>query len=54
MTLYCEVSAGDAVFAARIAATVQSVCKVRGGVRLMALGDLPNDGKVIADLRSYK
>jgi phenylacetate-CoA ligase len=54
MTLYCEVSAGDTVFAAAIAATVQSVCKVRGRVKLMVPGELPNDGKVIADLRSYK
>jgi phenylacetate-CoA ligase len=54
MTLRCEVSAGDATLAATIAATVQSVCKVRGGVSLAAPGELPNDGKVIADLRSYR
>lgn len=54
MTLDREVSAGGAALAAAIAATVQSVCKVRGRVRLTVPGELPNDGKVIADLRSYK
>jgi phenylacetate-CoA ligase len=54
MTLRCEVGTGDAALAAAIAATVQSVCKLRGRVTLVAPGELPNDGKVIADLRSYK
>src|SRR5207302_4854665 len=54
MTLRCEVSGGNAALAAAIAATVQSVCKVRGHVILAGPGELPNDGKVIADLRSYK
>jgi phenylacetate-CoA ligase len=54
MTLRCEVKAGNEALAAAIAATVQSVCKVRGHVALVGPGELPNDGKVIADLRSYK
>src|SRR5262245_135968 len=36
-----------------IAGTLQSVTKLRGEVRLVALGSLPNDGKVIADERDY-
>jgi len=32
-------------------ATLQSVTKVRGAVKLVAPGSLPNDGKVIADER---
>jgi len=32
---------------------VQSVCKLRGHVEIVAPGSLPNDGKVIADLRKY-
>lgn len=54
MTLRCEVGAGNETLAAEIAATLQSVCKVRGRVALARPGELPNDGKVIADLRSYK
>ena len=34
-----------------IAATLQSVTKVRGAVKFVAPGSLPNDGKVIADER---
>jgi phenylacetate-CoA ligase len=54
MTLRCEVSAGDTTLAPAIALTLQSICKVRGRVALATPGELPNDGKVIADLRSYK
>jgi phenylacetate-CoA ligase len=36
-----------------VAATLQSITKLRGEVRLVAPGTLPNDGKVIADERSY-
>jgi phenylacetate-CoA ligase len=35
-----------------VAATLQAVTKLRGEVRLVAAGALPNDGKVIADERS--
>ena len=34
-----------------VAATLQSVTKLRGKVELVAPGSLPNDGKVIADER---
>jgi phenylacetate-CoA ligase len=54
MTLHCEISAGTEALAAEIAATLQSVCKVRGRVVFARPGELPNDGKVIADLRSYR
>ena len=40
--------------AAAVAETLQSVCKLRGKVEIVALGSLPNDGKVIADLRTYQ
>jgi len=36
-----------------VAATLQSVTKLRGDVKLVAPGSLPNDGKIIADERSY-
>jgi phenylacetate-CoA ligase len=53
MTLRCEVGGLDDALAAAIALTMQSVCKVRGHVALIRPGELPNDGKVIVDLRSY-
>ncbi len=53
MTLTCETANTEAATDA-IAATVQSVCKVRADVVLVAPGSLPNDGKVIDDQRSYE
>jgi phenylacetate-CoA ligase len=50
MTLKCEAS-GDAALAARIAESIQAVCKLSGKVELVAPGTLPNDGKVIDDIR---
>jgi phenylacetate-CoA ligase len=54
ITLRCEVRARSEVLAADIAATMQAVCKIRSQVAFAGSGELPNDGKVIADLRSYK
>jgi phenylacetate-CoA ligase len=51
MTLMAESSASDAALGAAIAATLQSVTKLKGAVKLVAPGALPNDGKVIADER---
>ena len=50
MTLHAE-AALDAGLAAALADTLQSVSKVRGAVKLVPQGSLPNDGKVIADER---
>jgi phenylacetate-CoA ligase len=54
MTLQCEVTgmAGEAL-AAAIADSVQTECKLRGAVELVAPDILPNDGKVIDDTRDY-
>lgn len=57
MTLQCEVTgmagdAGDALVAA-IADSLQTECKLRGTVELVASDILPNDGKVIDDTRDY-
>jgi phenylacetate-CoA ligase len=52
MTLQAECGAPAAGLAEAVAATVQSVTKLRGEVKLVAPGSLPNDGKVIADERS--
>ena len=51
MTLMAECAAPDAVLESAVAATLQSVTKLKGTVKLVALGALPNDGKVIADER---
>jgi phenylacetate-CoA ligase len=51
MTLHAETSAADAGLAEALTETLQSVTKVRGAVKLVAPGSLPNDGKAIADER---
>jgi phenylacetate-CoA ligase len=51
MTLAAECATPDAVLESAIAATLQSITKLKGAVRLVAPGSLPNDGKVIADER---
>jgi phenylacetate-CoA ligase len=54
MTLHCEIAgAPDAALAAAIAATMRDVCNLRGEVAFDAAGALPNDGKVIDDVRKY-
>jgi phenylacetate-CoA ligase len=51
MTLLAECAAPADSLREAVAATLQSVTKLRGEVRLVAPGSLPNDGKVIADER---
>jgi phenylacetate-CoA ligase len=51
MTLLAECAAPADGLQDAVAATLQSVTKLRGEVRLVAPGTLPNDGKVIADER---
>lgn len=51
MTLLAECAAQDAALASAVAASLQSVTKLKGAVTLVAIGSLPNDGKVIADER---
>ncbi|MBM3536215.1 MAG: phenylacetate--CoA ligase [Alphaproteobacteria bacterium] len=43
----------DDALASKIADTLQAVTKMRGEVELLPPGTLPNDGKVIEDIRSY-
>jgi phenylacetate-CoA ligase len=52
MTLMAECEAVNGNLVEAVAATLQAVTKLRGEVRLVAVGALPNDGKVIADERS--
>jgi phenylacetate-CoA ligase len=51
MTLHAECAVPAAGLADEVAATLQSVTKLKGEVKLVAPGSLPNDGKVIADER---
>jgi len=51
MTLLAECAAPAGDLAEAVAATLQSVTKLRGEVKLVAPGSLPNDGKMIADER---
>jgi phenylacetate-coenzyme A ligase PaaK-like adenylate-forming protein len=51
MTLMAECAAPDADLTDAVAVTLQSVTKLKGEVKLIAPGSLPNDGKVIADER---
>jgi phenylacetate-CoA ligase len=51
MTLLAESAAADAALADAVVATLQAVTKLKGAVKLVAPGALPNDGKVIADER---
>jgi len=50
MTVRIETEAGDAT---RYAAGVVEALKLKGAIELVAPGSLPNDGKVIEDLRKY-
>jgi len=51
MTLVAECAAPDPSLEGSVAATLQSITKLKGVVMLVAPGSLPNDGKVIADER---
>ena len=55
MALHCEVAGEEPEgLHPAIAASLRDVCKLRGEVRLVEPGSLPNDGKVIDDVRSYE
>jgi phenylacetate-CoA ligase len=53
MTLKCEVRERPSGLAEAIVASIRDATKLRGEVELLAPGTLPNDGKVIEDLRKY-
>jgi phenylacetate-CoA ligase len=51
MTLLAECAPSSAALESAVAATLQSITKLKGAVQLVAPGTLPNDGKLIADER---
>ena len=53
MLLKVEAPGPEGGLAKRIAESVQAVTKLRADVEIVPMGSLPNDGKVIADERTY-
>jgi phenylacetate-CoA ligase len=53
MTLKCEAVSAPAGLADAIVASIRDFTKLRGEVAFVGAGSLPNDGKVIEDLRKY-
>jgi len=53
MTLRCEVANPSSGLSEALVATIREITQLRGEVALVARGSLPNDGKVIEDLRKY-
>lgn len=53
MVLICETDVTTEELTASIAQSLQGECKLKGEVKLVAPGTLPNDGKVIDDQRAY-
>ena len=51
MTLLAEHAPAGTALESAVAATLQSITKLKGTVKLVAPGTLPNDGKLIADER---
>jgi phenylacetate-CoA ligase len=54
MVLKAECETANEDLAKKLSASIHAICKVRGDVELVEIGSLPNDGKVIADERSYE
>jgi phenylacetate-CoA ligase len=54
MTLRCEAGERPEGLAEAVAASVRELCRLRGEVELVDPGTLPNDGKVIDDIRTYE
>ncbi|MCP3871411.1 MAG: phenylacetate--CoA ligase [Gammaproteobacteria bacterium] len=53
MTLRCEVTSPPEALGEALADSIRDICKVRGEVELLPPESLPNDGKVIDDIRKY-
>jgi phenylacetate-coenzyme A ligase PaaK-like adenylate-forming protein len=54
MTLKCETKARPVGLGEAVAGSIRELTKLRGEVELVVPGSLPNDGKVIEDLRKYQ
>ena len=54
MTLHVEVPANASAHAEAIVTSIRDITKLRGEVAFRTPGELPNDGKVIDDVRKYE
>ncbi|MFZ2854495.1 MAG: AMP-binding protein [Rhodocyclaceae bacterium] len=54
MTLLCEVDGVAENQGANVVASIREITKLRGEVSFCVAGTLPNDGKVIEDIRKYE
>ena len=54
MVLKIETESTDAGLAQRLAESVRDVTKLRADIESVVVGSLPNDGKVIEDVRTYE
>jgi phenylacetate-CoA ligase len=53
MVLHCEVAGVPPGLAEALGESIREVTKLRGEVKIVPIGSMPNDGKVIEDLRKY-
>jgi len=51
--LRCETTSTDELLQTALIDSIRQICKLRGEVELFEPGSLPNDGKVIDDIRQY-
>jgi phenylacetate-CoA ligase len=54
MVLHCEVEQTGHALAQAIVESLRDVTKLRGEVEFRRVGELPNDGKVVEDVRKYE
>jgi phenylacetate-CoA ligase len=53
ITLKCETNSRDESLVSAITTSIRDICKLRGNVELLSADELPNDGKMIDDIREY-
>jgi phenylacetate-CoA ligase len=53
MTLQCDVADGTSALQTAISDSIRDITKLRGEVSFVPSGSLPNDGKVIDDVRKF-
>ena len=51
--LQCETTSTDESLQTALVDSIRQICKLRGEVEILDPGSLPNDGKVIDDIRQY-
>ena len=54
MTLLIESTESNQELSSKIADTLREITKLKGDVKFVEIGSLPNDGKVISDERNYE